>query len=314
MTVRVGINGFGSIGRRFFRIALNRPGVEVVAINDLTPPSTSAHLLKYDSNYGILDAEVSATENSLIVDGKEIRVYSQKDPAQIPWKEHGVDIVMECTGRFTDKQQAEVHITSGGAKKVIISAPAKNEDITIVMGVNHEQYDPAKHNVISNASCTTNCLAPVVKVLHDKFGVVKGMMNTIHSYTNDQVILDYPHKDLRRARAGALSIIPTTTGAAKAVALVIPELKGKLTGFAMRVPTPVVSVVDFTAELATSTTAEEVNAALKAAEVSMVNFFGPPSETNFGGAHLTGTQSACKAACDAFAAAVMEVARYPKRF
>ncbi|MFB5085200.1 type I glyceraldehyde-3-phosphate dehydrogenase, partial [Symbiobacterium thermophilum] len=197
--------------------------------------------------------------------GKEIRVYAEKDPAQIPWKEHGVDIVMECTGRFTDKQQAEVHITSGGAKKVIISAPAKNEDITIVMGVNHEQYDPANHHVISNASCTTNCLAPVVKVLHDKFGVVKGMMNTIHSYTNDQVILDYPHKDLRRARAGALSIIPTTTGAAKAVALVIPELKGKLTGFAMRVPTPVVSVVDFTAELATPTTKEEINAALKAA-------------------------------------------------
>lgn len=265
MTLRIGINGFGSIGRRVLRIALNRPDVEVVAINDLTPPATSAHLLKYDSNYGILDAEVSATENSLIVNGKEIRVYSQKDPAQIPWKEHGVDIVMECTGRFRDKEQAEVHITSGGAKKVIISAPAKNEDITIVMGVNHDKYDPAKHHVISNASCTTNCLAPVVKVLHDKFGVVKGMMNTIHAYTNDQVILDFPHKDLRRARAAALSIIPTSTGAAKAVALVIPELKGKLTGFAMRVPTPVVSVVDFTAELATPTTAEEVNAALKAA-------------------------------------------------
>jgi len=265
MTVRIGINGFGSIGRRVLRIALQRPDVEVVAINDLTPPETSAHLLKYDSNFGILDADVSATENSIIVNGKEIRVYAQKDPAQIPWKDHGVDIVMECTGRFRDKEQAQVHITHGGAKKVIISAPAKNEDITIVMGVNQDKYDPAKHHVISNAACTTNCLAPVVKVLHDKFGVVKGMMNTVHSYTNDQVILDFPHKDLRRARAAALSIIPTSTGAAKAVALVIPELKGKLTGFALRVPTPTVSVVDFTAELATSTTAEEVNAALKAA-------------------------------------------------
>jgi len=265
MTIRIGINGFGSIGRRVLRIALKRSDMEVVAINDLTPPATSAHLLKYDSNFGILDADVSATENSIIVNGKEIRVYAEKDPAQIPWKNHGVDIVMECTGRFTNKEAAQVHITSGGAKKVIISAPAKNEDITIVMGVNHENYDPAKHNVISNASCTTNCLAPVVKVLNDKFGVVKGMMNTVHSYTNDQVTLDFPHKDLRRGRAAALSIIPTTTGAAKAVALVIPELKGKLTGFSLRVPTPTVSVVDFTAELATKTTAEEVNAALKAA-------------------------------------------------
>jgi glyceraldehyde 3-phosphate dehydrogenase len=265
MTIRVGINGFGSIGRRFFRIVMNRPDIEVVAINDLTPPKTSAHLLKYDSNFGTLNATVEATEDSIIVNGKAIRVYAQKDPAQIPWKEHGVDVVIESTGRFTDKTQAEVHITSGGAKKVIISAPAKNEDITIVMGVNHEKYDPANHHVISNASCTTNCLAPVVKVLHEKFGVVKGMMNTVHSYTNDQVILDFPHKDLRRARAGALSIIPTTTGAAKAVALVLPELKGKLNGFALRVPTPVVSVVDFTAELAKPTTKEEINAALKAA-------------------------------------------------
>ncbi|WP_374712308.1 type I glyceraldehyde-3-phosphate dehydrogenase [Symbiobacterium terraclitae] len=265
MTIRIGINGFGSIGRRVLRIMLKRSDMEVVAINDLTPPATSAHLLKYDSNFGILDADVSATENSIIVNGKEIRVYAEKDPAQIPWKNHGVDIVMECTGRFTNKEAAEVHITSGGAKKVIISAPAKNEDITVVMGVNHEQYDPAKHHVISNASCTTNCLAPVVKVLHEKFGVVKGMMNTVHSYTNDQVTLDFPHKDLRRGRAAALSIIPTTTGAAKAVALVIPELKGKLTGFSLRVPTPTVSVVDFTAELATKTTAEEVNAALRAA-------------------------------------------------
>lgn len=265
MTVRVGINGFGSIGRRFFRIALNRPDIEVVAINDLTPPSTSAHLLKYDSTYGILDAPVEATEDGLVVGGKMIRVYAQKDPAQIPWQAHEVDVVIEATGRFTDKAAAEVHITSGGAKKVIISAPAKNEDITIVMGVNQEQYDAAQHHVISNASCTTNCLAPVAKVLHDSFGVVKGMMNTIHSYTNDQVVLDFPHKDLRRARGIGASIIPTTTGAAKAVALVLPALKGKLTGFSLRVPTPAVSVVDFTAELATSTTREAVNAALKAA-------------------------------------------------
>ncbi|MFZ5823990.1 MAG: type I glyceraldehyde-3-phosphate dehydrogenase [Bacillota bacterium] len=265
MTIRVGINGFGSIGRRFFRIVMNRPDIEIVAINDLTPPSTSAHLLKYDSNFGTLEASVTATDDSIVVNGKPVRVYAIKDPAQIPWREHNVDVVIESTGRFTDKEAAQVHITSGGAKKVIISAPAKNEDITIVMGVNHEKYDPASHHIISNASCTTNCLAPVAKVLHEKFGVVKGMMNTVHAYTNDQVILDFPHKDLRRARAGAMSIIPTTTGAAKAVALVLPELKGKLTGFALRVPTPVVSVVDFTAELATKTTKEEINAALKAA-------------------------------------------------
>ena len=265
MTIRVGINGFGSIGRRFFRIALNRPDIEVVAINDLTPPATSAHLLKYDSNFGVLDAEVSATEDAIVVNGNAVRVYAQKDPAQIPWRSHEVDVVIEATGRFTDKAAAQVHITGGGAKKVIISAPAKDEDITVVMGVNHEQYDPTQHHVISNASCTTNCLAPVAKVLHEKFGIVKGMMNTVHSYTNDQVMLDFPHKDLRRARAGALSIIPTTTGAAKAVALVLPELKGKLTGFSLRVPTPVVSVVDFTCELATKTTREEINAALKAA-------------------------------------------------
>lgn len=265
MTVRVGINGFGSIGRRFLRIALTRPDIEVVAINDLTPPATSAHLLKYDSNYGVLDAQVEATADAIVVNGKAIRVYSQKDPAQIPWSEHEVDVVIEATGRFTDKEAALVHVTAGRAKKVIISAPGKNEDITIVMGVNHEQYDPKGHTVVSNASCTTNCLAPVAKVLQERFGIVKGMMNTIHSYTNDQVMLDFPHKDLRRARAGALSIIPTTTGAAKAVALVLPALKGKLTGFSLRVPTPVVSVVDFTAELATKTTKEEVNAAFKAA-------------------------------------------------
>jgi glyceraldehyde 3-phosphate dehydrogenase len=265
MTIRVGINGFGSIGRRFFRIVLNRPDIEVVAINDLTPPATSAHLLKYDSNFGTLQAEVSATENALVVNGREVRVYAEKDPGNIPWKNHEVDIVIESTGRFTKKSDAEVHVTKGGAKKVIISAPATDEDITVVMGVNHEQYDPAKHTVVSNASCTTNCLAPVAKVLHEQFGIVKGMMNTIHSYTNDQVILDFPHKDLRRARAGALSIIPTSTGAAKAVALVLPELKGKLNGFSLRVPTPTVSATDFTCELAKSVTKEEVNAALKAA-------------------------------------------------
>ncbi|HLN63493.1 MAG TPA: type I glyceraldehyde-3-phosphate dehydrogenase [Symbiobacteriaceae bacterium] len=265
MAIRVGINGFGSIGRRFFRIVLNRPDIEVVAINDLTPPATSAHLLKYDSNFGVLNADVTATEDSIVVNGRAVKVYAQKDPAQIPWKNHEIDIVIEATGRFTDKEQAQVHVTAGGAKKVIISAPAKNEDITVVMGVNHTNYDPAKHTVISNASCTTNCLAPVVKVLDEKFGVVKGMMNTIHSYTNDQVILDFPHKDLRRARAGALSIIPTSTGAAKAVALVLPQMKGKLTGFSLRVPTPVVSATDFTCEIATKATKEEINAALKAA-------------------------------------------------
>lgn len=263
MAIRVGINGFGSIGRRFFRIALKRPDIEVVAVNDLTSPATLAHLLKYDSNYGILDAEVGAAEDGISVDGKFIRVYAEKDPAQIPWKDHQVDVVIESTGRFRERSQAELHVTAGGAKKVIISAPGKNEDLPVVMGVNHEQYDPAKHTVLSNASCTTNCLAPVVKVIHEKFGVVKGMMNTIHSYTNDQVVLDYPHKDLRRGRAAGLSIIPTTTGAAKAVAQVIPELKGKLTGISMRVPTPVVSVVDFTAELAVKTSAEDVNQALK---------------------------------------------------
>jgi glyceraldehyde 3-phosphate dehydrogenase len=265
MAIRIGINGFGSIGRRFFRIVMDRTDMEVVAINDLTAPATSAHLLKYDSNFGVLNADVTATEDAIVVNGRSVRVYASKDPAQIPWRNHEVDIVIEATGRFTEKEAALVHVISGGAKKVVISAPAKNEDITVVMGVNHTQYDPAKHTVISNASCTTNCLAPVVKVLDEKFGIVKGMMNTIHSYTNDQVILDFPHKDIRRARAGALSIIPTTTGAAKAVALVLPQMKGKLTGFSLRVPTPVVSATDFTCEIATKATKEEINAALKAA-------------------------------------------------
>ncbi|MGE5590815.1 MAG: type I glyceraldehyde-3-phosphate dehydrogenase [Bacillota bacterium] len=265
MAVRVGINGFGSIGRRFYRNAMQRKDIEVVAVNDLTTPATLAHLLKYDSNYGSLDAEVTSTENSIVVNGHEVRITAEKDPGLLKWGEMGVDVVIESTGRFTEKDKAIAHIEKGGAKKVIISAPAKGEDITIVLGVNEEKYDPKAHHIISNASCTTNCLAPVVKVVHQSFGVVKGMMNTVHSYTNDQVILDFPHKDLRRARAAGLSIIPTTTGAAKAVTLVLPELKGKLNGFSLRVPTPVVSVVDFTAELSRNTTAEEVNAALKAA-------------------------------------------------
>ncbi|BDG60527.1 type I glyceraldehyde-3-phosphate dehydrogenase [Caldinitratiruptor microaerophilus] len=275
MAVRVGINGFGSIGRRFFRIALERPGIEVVAINDLTPPTTSAHLLKYDSNYGPLGADVRAEEDAIVVDGRRVRVTAIREPAEIPWREAGVDVVIESTGKFTQAEAARAHITHGGARKVIISAPAKGEDLTVVMGVNHETYDPARHHVLSNASCTTNCLAPVAKVLHERFGIVRGMMNTVHAYTNDQVILDFPHKDLRRARAGAMNIIPTTTGAAKAVALVMPELKGRLTGFALRVPVPVVSVVDLTADLDRAVTADEVNAALReAAETSLKGILG----------------------------------------
>ncbi|WP_018132098.1 ArsJ-associated glyceraldehyde-3-phosphate dehydrogenase [Effusibacillus pohliae] len=265
MTIRVGINGFGRIGRNVFRAAMNNPEIEVVAVNDLTDAETLAHLLKYDSVHGILDAEVEGREGSLFVNGKQIQVLAEREPSNLPWGELGVDIVVESTGRFTDKAKAEAHITGGGAKKVIISAPAKDEDITIVMGVNEDKYDPQAHHVISNASCTTNCLAPFAKVLHEKFGIKHGLMTTVHSYTNDQQILDLPHKDLRRARAAALSIIPTSTGAAKAVALVLPELKGKLNGFAMRVPTPNVSVVDLNAEVEKPTTVEEVNAVLKEA-------------------------------------------------
>jgi glyceraldehyde 3-phosphate dehydrogenase len=266
MGIKVGINGFGRIGRPVFKIAMEKFGkdAEIVLINDLTDPKTLAHLLKYDSTYGVYDGDVKATENSIIVNGKEIHISAEADPAKIKWGEYGVDVVIESTGRYTDKEAAMKHI-AGGAKRVIISAPAKNEDITIVMGVNEHQYDPEKHIVISNASCTTNCLAPVAKVLNEKFGIVKGLMNTIHSYTNDQRILDQPHSDLRRSRSAALSIIPTSTGAAKAVALVLPELKGKLTGMSMRVPTPTVSVVDLVAELSREVTAEEVNSALKAA-------------------------------------------------
>jgi len=262
--VKVGINGFGRIGRNVFRAALNNPEVEIVAINDLTNVKTLAHLLKYDSTHGKIDATVEAGEDALIVNGKSIKVFAERDPGALPWAEYGVEIVVESTGIFTAKEKAEAHL-KGGAKKVIISAPATNEDITIVMGVNEDKYDPAKHTIISNASCTTNCLAPFAKVLHDKFGIVKGMMSTIHSYTNDQNVLDLPHKDLRRARAAAENIIPSTTGAAKAVALVLPELKGKLNGMAFRVPTPNVSVTDLVVELARNVTVEEVNAALKEA-------------------------------------------------
>ncbi|AST06205.1 type I glyceraldehyde-3-phosphate dehydrogenase [Anoxybacillus flavithermus] len=264
MAVKIGINGFGRIGRNVFRAALKNPEIEVVAVNDLTDAKTLAHLLKYDSVHGTLDAEVSVNGNNIVVNGKEIIVKAERDPANLGWGELGVDIVVESTGRFTKREDAAKHLEAG-AKKVIISAPATNEDITIVMGVNQDKYDPANHHVISNASCTTNCLAPFAKVLHEKFGIIRGMMTTVHAYTNDQQILDLPHKDLRRARAAAESIIPTSTGAAKAVALVLPELKGKLNGMAMRVPTPNVSVVDLVAELEKEVTVEEVNAALKAA-------------------------------------------------
>ena len=264
MAVKVGINGFGRIGRNVFRAALKNPNVEIVAINDLTDAKMLAHLLQYDSVHGTLEEQVTVDGDSIVVAGQKIKVVAERDPAQIPWAELGAEVVVESTGRFTKRADAAKHL-EGGAKKVIISAPASDEDITIVMGVNNDQYDPAKHQVISNASCTTNCLAPFAKVLNEKFGIKRGMMTTVHSYTNDQQILDLPHSDYRRARAAAESIIPTTTGAAKAVALVLPELKGKLNGMAMRVPTPNVSVVDLVAELEKDVTAEEVNAALKAA-------------------------------------------------
>ncbi|NBO63795.1 MAG: type I glyceraldehyde-3-phosphate dehydrogenase [Acidobacteria bacterium] len=264
MAIKVGINGFGRIGRNVLRTTLGDPEIEFVGINDLTDTKTLAHLLKYDSILGNLEIEIGHTANSIIVAGKEIRVFSQKDPSLIPWEEVGAEIVVESTGRFTDKETAVAH-KRGSVKKVIISAPAKNEDITIVLGVNEKSYDPASHHIISNASCTTNCLAPVAKVVHEKFGIRKAQMTTIHSYTNDQVILDFPHKDLRRARAGALSMIPTSTGAAKAVSLVLPELKGKFDGISVRVPTPNVSLVDVVIELEKPATKDEVNGALKAA-------------------------------------------------
>ena len=264
MAVKVGINGFGRIGRNVLRAAIGNPQIEFVAVNDLTSPATLAHLLKYDSILGNLPNEIKAGEDFISVDGKKIKVYAEKDPAKLPWADVGAQVVVESTGRFTDAHEAKAHLGST-VKKVIISAPATNEDITLVLGVNEEKYDPAKHNIISNASCTTNCLAPVVKVLIKEFGIVSGIMTTIHSYTNDQVILDFPHKDLRRARAAALNMIPSSTGAAKALKLVIPETAGKLDGFAIRVPTPNVSIVDLTFISEKTTDAKAVNAALKAA-------------------------------------------------
>ena len=271
---KVGINGFGRIGRNVFRAALNNPEIEIIAVNDLTDAATLAHLLKYDSIHGTFDAEVAVDGDNLVVNGKKVKVLAQTDPAKLPWGELGVDIVVESTGRFTVGEKAKAHI-DGGAKKVIISAPAKGEDITIVMGVNEAKYDAAKHNIVSNASCTTNCLAPFTKVLLENFGVESGLMTTVHSYTNDQKILDLPHSDLRRARAAAMSIIPTTTGAAKAVALVLPELKGKMNGFAMRVPTPNVSITDLTVVLSKDTNEKEINEALKkAAEGELKGIMG----------------------------------------
>ena len=262
MAVKVGINGFGRIGRNIYRTAIGDPDIDFVAVNDLTDTKTLAHLLKYDSVLGNLDHEVTATENGIKVENDEFRVFSQRDPAAIDWESVGAEIVIESTGIFTKAEDAKKHL-HGSVKKVIISAPAKNEDITIVLGVNEENYDPAAHHVISNASCTTNCLAPVAKVVHEKFGIRSAQMTTIHSYTKDQQLLDLPHKDLRRARAAALSMIPTSTGAAKAVALVLPELKGKFDGISVRVPTPNVSLVDVVMELETETTADDVNRAFK---------------------------------------------------
>ena len=274
MGIRVAINGFGRIGRNFFRAAFDDEKIEIVAINDITDAATLAHLLKYDSVHGKYGKEVKAEGDSIVVNGKQIKVLSEKDPANLPWKELEVDVVIESTGLFRDREKASKHLDAG-AKWVVISAPAKNPDITVVIGVNHQQFDPQKHKIISNASCTTNCLAPVAKVLHERFGIVKGFMTTVHAYTNDQRILDLPHKDLRRARAAAVSIIPTTTGAAVAVGEVLPELKGKLDGMAMRVPTANVSVVDLVAELEKSTTVEEVNNALKeAAEGELKGILG----------------------------------------
>lgn len=270
MSIKVAINGFGRIGRMAFRAGLAKEDIEFVGINDLTDTATLAHLLKYDSAAGVLEAEVSSTENSLTVDGKEIKVFTEKNPADIPWGDTGAEYVLESTGLFREKAKAAAHLEAG-ASKVIISAPAKEPDITIVMGVNHTEYDPQKHNIVSNASCTTNCLAPVCKVLLDNFGIEKGLMTTTHAYTGDQRLLDFPHKDLRRARAAALSMIPTTTGAAKAVSLVLPQLEGKLNGMAVRVPTPNVSVVDLVALLSKPASVEEINSAMKEAAEGYLN-------------------------------------------
>ncbi|MGQ9525118.1 MAG: type I glyceraldehyde-3-phosphate dehydrogenase [Armatimonadota bacterium] len=266
MAVRVGINGFGRIGRITYRVMVERYGddIEVVAINDLVDAATNAHLFKYDTCYGIFDGTVEAKDNAIVVNGKEIKVFAEKDPSRIPWGDLGADIVLESTGVFTDATKAKAHIDAG-AKKVVISAPAKNEDITVVLGVNEEKYDPKAHHIVSNASCTTNCLAPLAKVLHDEFGIISGFMTTIHAYTNDQRVADQAHKDLRRARAAAMNIIPTTTGAAKAISLVLPELKGKMHGIAIRVPVPTVSVVDLVVNLEKPADEAAINSALKAA-------------------------------------------------
>lgn len=268
MAVRVGINGFGRIGRLALKAGLNSKELEFVAVNDLTDTQTLAHLFKYDSTFGVFEGEVSSAEDSIIVNGKKIKVFCQKDPALIPWKDLGVQIVIESTGKFTEAEKAKAHIVSGGAKKIIISAPAKGDDGTFCMGVNEDKYDPQKHSIISNASCTTNCLAPISKVLLDNFGIKRGYMTTVHSYTNDQVTLDFPHKDLRRARTAAQNIIITKTGAAAAIGVVIPELKGKMDGVAIRVPTPNVSLIVLTAELEKKATAEDINAAFKKAASS----------------------------------------------
>lgn len=303
MAVKIGINGFGRIGRNVFRQALNNQEVEVVAVNDLTDANMLAHLLKYDSVHGKLEEEVSVNGNNLVVGGKEIQVLSERDPASLPWGDLGVDIVIESTGIFTKRDGAAKHLEAG-AKKVIISAPATDEDITVVMGVNEDKYDPANHNIISNASCTTNCLAPFAKVLNDKFGIKRGMMTTVHSYTNDQQILDLPHKDYRRARAAAESIIPTTTGAAKAVSLVLPELEGKLNGMAMRVPTPDGSLVDLVAELDKDVTVDEVNNAFKeAAEGDLKGILGYSEEPLVSVDYIGNTNSST---IDALSTMVME--------
>jgi glyceraldehyde 3-phosphate dehydrogenase len=263
---RIGINGFGRIGRQFLKAIMYEyeDELEVVAVNDLSSPHALAHLLKYDSTYGGFDADVASSDDSISIDGHDIKVFSERDPGSLPWKGNEVDIVIESTGLFTDAGKAKAHIDAG-ARKVIISAPAKNEDLTVVLGVNEDKYDPSSHHIISNASCTTNCLAPVAKVVQDNYGIRRGLMTTVHAYTNDQVILDAQHKDLRRARAGALNIIPTTTGAARAVALVIPELEGKFDGFALRVPTPTVSIIDFVAEVDKETSVEDLNNTFKEA-------------------------------------------------
>jgi glyceraldehyde 3-phosphate dehydrogenase len=294
VTIRVGVNGFGRIGRNFYRAVAASQGsnLEIVAVNDLTDTKTLAHLLKYDTTLGTLNSEVRSGEGSITVDGKEIKVLSQRDPAALPWGDLGVDIVVESTGHFTDAEKAKAHI-AGGAKKVIISAPAKNEDATFVLGVNDGDYDPAKHNVISNASCTTNCVAPLAKVLQDAFGITKGFMTTIHAYTNDQVTLDFPHKDLRRARAAAVNIIPTTTGAAKAVALVMPELKGRLDGYSLRVPVPVGSITDLVVELEREVTKDDVNAAYKAAAEGQLKGYLAYSEDPIVSSDIVGSPASC---------------------